>query len=315
MKQSYIKQLFAKFLKKDISPLEESILERLDHEMIKAKKNSEIADKEEIWRFVNRRISYEQPIKLRWSGFYRIAASIAIVLGLSTVLYLALDQNNPQPGKLTIISTEWGQKNKVTLSDGTTVHLNSGSTLEFPEKFNGQIRNVDLSGEAFFVVAPNPKKPFVVHSGEVTTKVLGTSFNIKAYPDNQEISVTVATGKVQVSELKSSLDLLPNEQAVFSKDDKTLQSFEVDAGKFSNWKDGIIDFDRASLAEVAKTLQQWFGIEIIFENDNLRNCRLTGTYQNESLAEILASIGYVKKNMEIEYRGKDSIVFKGTCEK
>ena len=254
----------------------------------------------------------------------RISAYASIVLMTAFAVYFFLAKD-PDPSLITK-TTQKGQKTNIVLSDGTTIRLNAESTLVYPEVFDKTSRQVTLTGEAFFEVTENPAKPFIVRSGDLTTTVLGTSFNIHAYPGDTSISVTVATGKVKVESFldttpspKASADvsavvLTKAEQTIYSITSNNISTTKVDAGHFTAWKDGIIRFDDIPLKQAAQILERWFNVTITFENEAIGNCFMKGKYINENLVNILESIKYVKK-IEYSFQNKNQILISGgSCE-
>ncbi|MEO1009693.1 MAG: FecR domain-containing protein [Bacteroidota bacterium] len=294
--------------KGEISPLE---METMDRELL----FKEI--KERIHKVEN--ATHGKTIRpyLRW---WAVAASILLLVGMGWGLLSNEKDLNPLD---TVVmqskSTDWGQKSNIVLADGTKVRLNSGSTLDFPQDFKGKTeRKVRLQGEAFFEVTPNPDKPFLIETDQLTTKVLGTSFNIRAYAEEDQALVTVATGKVQVFKEKSiketaRVDLTPNEQALFRKTQDTLEKKTVAIGPHIDWKNGIIHITDHTLGEAAMILENWYGIEIHFSNEEIAGCHLTAAYDNQSLAVVMESIARVKG---LEYHMEDGgkrVVFSGKC--
>ncbi|MFS4456138.1 FecR family protein [Maribacter sp. 2304DJ31-5] len=253
-----------------------------------------------------------------WRPWYGIVASFLVLLGISVGFLLQTPEKIEvkQPLLLTQTSLS-GQKTDIVLSDGTKIRLNSGSTLVFPDSFgNMASREVTLIGEAFFDVTPNPSKPFIINSGELVTKVLGTSFNISAYPENNLSMVTVATGEVEVTPKFDAADgviITPNEQAVFNKDNENMQTRKVAMDRYLNWKNGIIQFEDETLGRVAEVLERWYGVHIAMENKALAECHITATYDNARLSVILKSIVYAKKNMEYTYLSEKEVLLKGSC--
>lgn len=192
-----------------------------------------------------------------------IAASIVLLMGLSWVFRDNLvDWINPV--EIQYLTTQTGERQQITLLDGTEVWLSPESTLEYPDKFRSGNREVILTGEAFFDVAPNPDQPFVISSGQVSTTVLGTSFNIEAY-DNENISVTVVTGAVSV-EMDSKSDqvrLSPNERAVFNQSAKSLSKEPApNADDLLAQREGIFRYRETPMTTVIKDLQRYYGVNI-----------------------------------------------------
>ena len=258
-------------------------------------------------------------IKRRRLTWLKVAAVIVwILMGI----FWFTNNNNinqPETAEITFIErlTTGGQKSKVTLPDGTVVHLNSESRLRFPEQF-GKTREVILEGEAFFQVTRDESKPFLVNSGGLVTQVLGTSFNIKAF-SGEDIQVTVATGKVSVESIKTTQSapgempqkviLTPNQQATYSIAGKSVRKLEVNTQNYIAWKDKTLKFDGLRFEEVAKILSRWYGVNITLENDQLRDCNITGEYIDKGLHTVLENLEHVL-GIEYEY-SKEAVTIRG----
>lgn len=259
------------------------------------------------------------PQKANPKKWMNIAASILIVMGIGAAWYLSKVPNTSIGHKMITQTTEWGQRTTVNLSDGTMILLNSGSTIEFPDSFQtASVREVKLNGEAFFEVAENPEKPFVVKTENVRTTVLGTSFNVNSYAFNTAISVTVRTGRVRVKTSPENgvcmaMALGPNEKMEYNRKDGSFSKHFAENEDYMDWKNGIIRFDDIDLLEVSKTLSRWYGVHIVFVNESLQNCHLTARYENATLQVVLESIKYAIKGMDYEYKDENTILFLGNC--
>jgi ferric-dicitrate binding protein FerR (iron transport regulator) len=184
----------------------------------------------------------------------------------------------------------------VYLNDGTKVTLNSGSELLYPETFEGSKREVYLNGEAYFEVAHNPSKSFLVHSGKVVTSVLGTSFNVMAYPAMSRMSVTVLSGKVAVKNTSTEklVTLLPKQRASLSagKDAFAVDSVK-DVAEMIAWSKGELVFENATLEEIALKVGNKFGINVKVLNKDKKERRITGTFNKQSFIEIMNAITHL----------------------
>lgn len=246
-----------------------------------------------------------------YAYWMKLAAAITIPLLVTLVLFF----NNPlKSNQVSMVekSNPYGQKSIIQLSDGTIVKLNAGSSIQYPEKFSSAQRTVYLKGEAFFEVIKDPDRPFLVVTDGIQTKVLGTSFNISAYPQDKEITVSVATGKVSVSHTDDTqVYLAPSEQARFSKNSKQLSKTNIDLENTLAWKDNVLLFDASSFTEVEQKLEMWYGIEVDLRHMQASTCSITGKFKNENLVNVLEAIslstgiGYEKND--------DKITFKGRC--
>ncbi|WP_318345819.1 FecR family protein [Flagellimonas baculiformis] len=316
MTEKKIKGLMEKYLNGTITKKEESLLERFDGRLL-SKNHKDVFKDERHRKQIERQLSqniFRPKKRISFPKWAKVAASIVLMAGVAYFVHIHTKaEEKINPIVEVTKTTEWGQKLNLTLADGTQIRLNSGSTITYPDRFEGDVREVVLEGEAFFDVAKNPNKPFVIRSGEVLTTVLGTSFNINTYPDIQQIAVTVASGKVKVASHENEIHLGPNEQGIFDKKTKTISKKMTDISTFLNWKDGIIHFEDTSLAQVVESLERWYGVTFVFENENLRNCHVTATYKNEMLPAVLESIAYAKKGLRYEFLENDKILIKGKC--
>jgi ferric-dicitrate binding protein FerR (iron transport regulator) len=218
----------------------------------------------------------------------KVAASIAVVLfsvsALLSINFFA-GRENDQSTKAPTTEHRF-----IKLPDGSTVLLNAGSKLDFPESFEGKdSREVILTGEAYFDIRHDDHKPFIVHTGALKTTVLGTAFNIKAYPTEKSITVTVTRGKVKVSDdLKVIGVITPNQQITFDKVQQQAEQQTVDSRNTIAWADRDIFFDDSTLEEVAIQLAERFKVDIRFRDEQLKSCRFTATFiRGEDLEQIL----------------------------
>jgi ferric-dicitrate binding protein FerR (iron transport regulator) len=195
-----------------------------------------------------------------------------------------------------------GKKRVVHLPDGSTVLLNRHSTLDYSQGIAGG-REVTLSGEAYFDIVHRTGQPFLVHTGKIVTKVLGTAFNIKAYPGEHAIEVTVDHGKVQVLKGRSSIGLLTdNQQMRYNNDTEGYISREVNIKPVMAWKPEEVVFDDLTMEEAAKRIGQRFNVTVSFVNPVVKECRVTATfYQEDDLDQIMTVIcGVSQSNFVIK---------------
>ncbi len=237
-------------------------------------------------------------ISYRWLA----AASVALLLGVSMWWY-GSNKNIHSPynqlvtqSKSPLIEVKNNDKKPflVLLSDGSSVMLQTNSRLSYPQKFGGDTREVYLEGEALFEIAKNAEKPFLVYANELVTKVLGTSFIVKAYPEQSNVEVLVKTGKVSVYRLveakakkiteSKELDgvvITPNQQIVFGRESTEFKKSIValpQAVQNQNF-----EFKNESVANVLKNIQQAYSITIIYDENILTNCPLTASLSDEPL--------------------------------
>ncbi len=181
-----------------------------------------------------------------------------------------------------------GSRVKFFLPDSTTGWLNSGSTLKYPVFFNKH-RKVELTGEAWFDVKHIDDSDFTVDVKDVDVKVLGTKFNVSAYPDDPYTDVVLKDGRVEVIGKTGTFDeiLYPNEKISFNHDKKTLNIDKVNADRYSAWKEGYLVIDNEPLNQVISRLERWYNVEIIIEDDVLKKYHFKATFKDEPLEEVL----------------------------
>lgn len=228
----------------------------------------------------------------------RIAAMLAGLLVLAGgAFYLTKNRKPPQVASISV-EVPFHTMKKIILPDSTVITLNAGSTLTYPEIFTGATREITLEGEAFFDVAPDPRKPFIIHSGALNTTVLGTSFNITAYKNLPQLSVTVLTGKVAVMDTLSrqSVTLLPKQKVSFNPATAALVTSAVDKPENTMaWSNGRLIFEETPLPEVAMKLSYKYNVQIILMDKRLHDYRFNGEFETESLEDILKIITTLTK--------------------
>lgn len=223
--------------------------------------------------------------------FRGIAASLLVLFCL-WALYEAF-QYNPQPDekpKISMItrSNPAGQKSIIGLPDGTKIHLNSESVIEFPQEFSDEIRLVSLKGEAFFEVKKE-NRPFLVESGNAKIRVLGTSFNVKQ-KTNEPLYVALVTGKVRVNTDNGDLVTLePDEMLVMDKGGKFYKR-EFDPMDEIGWKDNYLIFKSTIFSDVIDKLESWYGVKIAIKGRIDQNWTYSGVYKDEMLENVLRGI-------------------------
>ena len=163
----------------------------------------------------------------------------------------------------------------VQLSDGTKVWINSESSIGFKAKFDGKIREVDLIGEAYFEVAKDSTKPFIVRANNMDIRVLGTRFNVKVYPDEDYTYTTLNEGSVRVQEGEMSVDLLPNQQLVVNNVNKEYSTNNVDASIYSAWMKGKFHYKNERLDIILNSLSRWYDLKVFYKNPELKNDRFS----------------------------------------
>jgi transmembrane sensor len=201
----------------------------------------------------------------------------------------------------------FGKKSQLTLSDGTRVWLNAGSRMAFPAEFHAKRREVFIKGEAYFEVKSSTERPFFVHSGEVTLKVLGTRFNISAYPSDEAVETVLLEGKVSLTDIragafsKRETILEPNQKAFFEKGERQFSIDTVeDAGSYIAWTSGWFSFSQEMLSDVLRKLERYYNVEFVCESEILSTGLISGKLDlKDSLEQVMMVLSDVAG---IEYR-------------
>jgi ferric-dicitrate binding protein FerR (iron transport regulator) len=272
----------------------------------------------EIYTSLNRQIDEEQATGLSvWRravpAVLRIAATVVVALGLGWLIYTRF-YSEPSPRYITQ-KTVRGQRATVTLSDGSVVRLNAESQITYPDKFTAGIREIQLTGEAFFDVHRDPGHPFIVHSQGLKTSVLGTSFNIQAEATATTVQVTVKTGRVQVEpEADDSgrrLVLNPMQQVTYTRANASLTRQTVALERYLAWTDDIIYLDNTPIREMVGILEKWYGVTISLEQEGLGNCLINGKYKSDQLINILEGLEFMQ-GITYRFVNNRAIILSGT---
>lgn len=202
------------------------------------------------------------------------------------------------------IIVPFGRRHSITLSDGTQVHLNSGSKLVFPAEFKGNTREVYLKGEGYFEVEKNPSKPFIVKTDHLDIKVLGTVFNISAYGDDQTVSTVLVEGKVKVAQKNKLFNnaeytLQPGQGCFYSITNSQSEVKTVNLADFTLWKDGLYQFHNRPLKQIVEMVKKYYNISITMENEKIANAIISGKLVlSDESDEVL---DYLAKTLEVRY--------------
>ncbi len=250
-------------------------------------------DSEKAWRSVQVQAGMKRERKVFFPHLLRVAAVVVLLVLTGALSYVFL-WHKQQP--LTELAAASTPVQSFMLPDGTVISLNSGSKLFFPASFSGDKREVTLEGEGYFEVKPDLTKPFIIHAGKAQVKVLGTSFNVNAYPGFDKVEVIVDSGKVRVSPNDENtseteeLILVPGERGILFNSDNRLAKSQNEDLNFLAWKTRSLTFRETPLKEVAESLGKAYQTTITLENGQMDTLCLTGHYNDYSLEEILAII-------------------------
>ena len=247
-----------------------------------------------------------------WLKFLRYAAIFILISGLSIFIYSTLDIKEKQVAIRHIEKTSLaGQNISFKLPDGSHVKLNAGSRLIVPEVFEGNKREVELTGEAFFEVSKDPSRPFIVKVQDLEVEVLGTSFIVKAYKDELNQLVAVKTGRVNVKSIDTGkeVDLVPNQMSVLNEYNE-LQKIPVeDYSLIFGWINKEVVFKDQTIDQVLQQIERWFGVKITVQKELTSKRLYTAHHYNPPIEEVLRSLSFVYE-FEFEKIDEDEIVIK-----
>lgn len=250
-------------------------------------------------------------ISFSGKSFLKLAAASVALIAISVLVYRYRDAFHtsggaPEQAKVAarVISTDFGKQTRFTLKDGTRVWLNASSSLKFPDKFAAGERRVILSGEAYFEVADDRNKPFIVVAGNTEVRQLGTHFNVKAYGDDGTVTTTLLEGAVSVTQhaMRGIQLLNPGEQAVsYNTENHAIEVTRPGSLAAVAWKNGLFSFHHTGIDEVMRQLSRWYGIKVEYKNSP--HVFLTG--------EISRNLPLVQVAHMIEYMGEVKLLVNG----
>lgn len=379
MSQEYFWILFAKKLAGEATPAELTELENLVKQHPEWQysiqsvediwktpaplSDKDMADAEDAYmlhlhRMQEKNISFElglpsvgSPVsvnKKNKKGIIKLIAGAAIAASMLYGAFVYLQHTQAKPGthspaqamsNINEITTRFGSKSKIQLPDGSTVWLNAGSSLIYNKDFGIEKREVEITGEGFFDVTKNASMPFIIKTRSFDIKVLGTVFNVKAYPDDETSETSLLEGKIEVS-IKSrpndKIILAPKEKLVVennarpasvavSSPDPTLKQEPIVAIsklKYSpldssvtevQWKDNILAFDDEKMEDVALKMERWFDVDIEIKEEALNKKRLTGKFENENIEQALEALAYTSTDaFTFKRNGRKITIYKPT---
>ena len=253
---------------------------------IENKENSQLLDK------IHHRIALEETrANTKRFTIYRNLLKVAAVLIIGLIASIIVLYQDSEPQRYAdvaeTVTTPYGARTNFLLPDGSEVWLNSGSTITFPKRY-AKIRNVELAGQAYFHVVKNGK-PFIVKTGCGSVEVMGTSFDVKAYA-NDNFETTLVEGSVKVRDRSNQVATLkPGQQSIITPGN-AFSMCTVNADEITAWKEGKLIFVKEPFANVAKNLERWYNVKIELQGDRLKKLGYTGTIEMETFGEVLELI-------------------------
>lgn len=243
----------------------------------------------------------------------RYAAMLLLPLLAGFSVYSVMDRRSAE--RDSVCATQFaeieagpGQRASATLPDGTRVWLSSGSKISYSRDFNEHNRDITLSGEAYFDVTRNEKVPFMVNAGDLTVKVLGTEFNVKAYEDATTVSATLVRGSIEATTPGGTYRQYPDQKLVFNRANGTTQIIDVeDAGNVASWKDGVLYYDNQTLGEIAEDIHRIYGVNVVFSNPEIAKMKFSGSIP-DGYSNVSTVLKYISIAASLNCRTEGDIV-------
>lgn len=297
--------------------LDEILTEKLPDDILAGAAVDVAVEKMETWRTtLQQRMLPPVPkggrIKKMFFRQVAIWATVLFGIGYYAVQQMGRQRSGIATEALMVKRNAMGQRASITLTDGSVIMLGANSQLTYPETFNGNTREVTLDGEAFFEISEDPLHPFIVHTGDVQTKVLGTSFRISAF-SGAPLTVAVATGKVRVDQQRNGgwmelAVLTPGRQVTWNGNANSPVVAAVNAADITGWKTGRLVFNNKTLQEVTTELERWYNAAIVFRQPEKAQERITVTlFSGASLEKTLQTLA-VGSNFKYTINGKQVII-------
>ncbi len=239
-----------------------------------------------------------------WKYAAIILFPVCIALGIG--YYFVDNRMSLADNKDMVVNVAKGQMANLQLPDGTKVWLNSNSRIKYDKNYNKDNRIIALEGEAYFIVSKDKKRPFIVKTNAVSIRAVGTAFNVKAYNDENIITTTLIEGKVNVFDNKIVSHLLPNQRITFNKTDHSFNKTTVPDAKVAGlWKENQLVFQAEPLEDIAKALERIYNVHVMFDSEQIKQIRFSGTIKKNRLESVLQ---YIALTSPIHYSINDSIV-------
>jgi len=252
-------------------------------------------------------VQMDRPVR-RIGGWMKVAAAVLILLGIGTIAYLRrpASKDGAALASLTEKRNAKGTKSIIQLPDGSKIWLNADSKLKYPEIFKGATREIYLNGEAFFDVAKNTNHPFIIHLTNGTVQVLGTSFNVRAYDNESVVETSVATGRIAFipkyrtpRKKQDTVYLAPDHKASYTFTREELSTSITSGKEDKAWTEGKLVFRSLTMEQIAMELERNFGKKVIFVDDRPKEFIFTGSFENNSLDEIMY---YLSRTKNFNYK-------------
>jgi transmembrane sensor len=272
-----------------------------------------LPDKEEALRAIKNRLTEipdTKTVPLKKTKFWlSIAASLLVVTGAAFLFGILL--TNRQKNNISYITRQAQQQVLYdTLPDGSVVILNSHSLIKYDNRFNELQRQIQLQGEAWFNVTPNAARPFIITTGPVQVKVIGTSFNVRN--NNNKIEIVVKTGVVRMLDNKDSITLQAGQKGIYNTGEQRFSLITAFHANEIGYATKVFNFENATLKEIATQLEKAYGISIILKNEKLAACTISSSFDNKPIEYILDVLA-ITLNIQYHIENKTVYISGNSC--
>jgi len=289
---SKIKQLFQQYQSGKANPAEQKLVEDWFAEFDNKQQPIDEEKKAILFGPMDRKI---QAMLYPRKSYVWLKAAAAVLVALGATLAIRHINSASQPLiTYQVIKVPNGVKREITLPDSSTIYLNSGSSITIPSNFGNKKREIAFTGEAFFIIKHNPNRPFTLRTGKLQIADIGTSFDVKAYPEEKQISVAVETGSVAVAKKADAGKatvlvgaMVQNQQLIYNKADDSHTLGKISSANIAAWHNNLLRFDNASFAEIASQLERWYNVSVKLSGSEMQGRRYTISFDNEPVGHVL----------------------------
>ena len=248
-------------------------------------------------------LSGKEKINIANQSDIRLRRDAKVLITNNTEAKKELVLNSVKMNKLVV---PFGKQSTLMLADGTKIHINSGTQVDFPSEFDGKTREIHVNGEIFIEVAEDTKKPFIVHTDRMDIRVLGTSFNVSAYRDDEQKTVVLVDGRVSVKTAQQVMEMLPNEKVELANDQITKET--VDVSKYISWTNSVLEFYETPVSEILKKVGRYYNVRFESSPDIPLNARTCSgkLFLSNNLDSVMTSVSVLSST---SYRRENNMIY------
>lgn len=277
-------------------------------------KDENMFDSDKAYQIFRNRVDLALQAKPRKYTLRRLlpyAATVASIIILALSIYFYSKPPLSNDSFVSKIEVPYGSKSQIELKDGTKVWLNAGSKLYFSNDFGQKDRKVSFEGEASFEVAKNEKLPFIVHTGAIDVKVLGTTFNVNTYEESGEIKIALLEGEVELSsDIGEVMRMKVNDVAIYNRTSKKTDIYSNSIEGSFGWRDNLLVFNNETFEQIAHVLERKFNVKFYIHDDSIKKRRFRGDFVNNETIEQILNIMSTNKILTYKIEGDIINIYK-----